>query len=397
MDRPVRHAVRRAWRFFAGGVATAALLAAVHYLPGSPLPAGGVSTALQHWDGHRQPFDLLSRPALGLYFSVVFAAYWLWRFRSRLSTRTISSLRLLLATALIGGVFSSSYWLIPSDVPSLVAWLMPSRILNVNGMTCMAVIIGLSAAHRSNVSIQWTLGALIVVLLGLTVWMGPDDDGQFRARAAWVAMGVAGVIVSWLAGRSRSGVPERDAERARRIRVAAVGTLSAAVLVVVAVGVARLESRLREYLPGQDTDLALAAAASGEGLLLTGHRIHIVQAQTRRPVLLDGFAIDGLNYAPEAAPETDRILRAVYGTTLADVQKAGEGALVDEEGNRALWETRSECEWRAIAREFGVTGVLTSHDWRLQLPARAKGAELVLYDIPTGDAGDPSCAGHASH
>jgi hypothetical protein len=48
---------------------------------------------------------------------------------------------------------------------------------------------------------------------------------------------------------------------------------------------------------------------AGHGLLLTAGDMHLVQLQTRRPVLLDGGGLDRLPYSIAAAPQMVAILR----------------------------------------------------------------------------------------
>ncbi len=116
------------------------------------------------------------------------------------------------------------------------------------------------------------------------------------------------------------------------------------------------------------------------GLKLTAGDLHLIQLRTRRPVLLDGGALDMLAYISEPAPYVDRILREVYGTDLDAVRRARRGTLAPETG-RDLWERRTPEEWRGIGLAFGVTSVVTPRAWTLHLPVAAATDTLALYDI----------------
>jgi hypothetical protein len=131
-----------------------------------------------------------------------------------------------------------------------------------------------------------------------------------------------------------------------------------------------------------------AAASRGSGFLLTSSNLRATQLRTRRPVLLEGPALNQLPYVPESGPTMNRILKSVYGEDLfepraADVPRAGG---LHRLSAFALWENRSLGEWQALAQEFGFTQVITSDGWRLKLPVVASHKKLLLYDVPEADA-----------
>jgi MFS family permease len=372
-----------AWRWFLAGVAAAGVCALVHNLLTDPVPpARYAASFLQHWDWHRQPFPLLSGRALATYFSALVPALCLWKLRHEVPDHTRLLLRMLVVTAVAGGAMSTSYWIVPPDVPNLIAALMPSRLLNLNVLTCMALIIGVAGHYRHNVGIQTTLAALVIGLLALSQWARMNGDNRARFVIPWVAMGVAAAILAVLVSRGQHG-PDMAGARAwwlRRLRhatVAATGVAFAAIVTFAATG----RSVVRQQFLDSMNDRVLAAASRKDGLLLTSSDMHDVQLRTRRAVLLNGGSLNTLPYVPEAEAETDRILERVYGIDLRTVQAMHAGSLEREDG-RALWERRTPYEWQEIAREFGVTGILTHAGWTLQLPVVAESAELTLYEIP---------------
>jgi hypothetical protein len=153
-------------------------------------------------------------------------------------------------------------------------------------------------------------------------------------------------------------------------------------VLAVAAGVAALGAAKNVTLTDWRTDPLLQAAARGNGLLLTGGDLWLVQLRTRRPVLLDGGTLDTLPYALESAPATERILRDVYGIDLfRPPEEARYRGAVPKNANRAEWEARSRERWQQIGREYGVSQVITPSDWKLDLPIVAQSSEFELYAI----------------
>ena len=383
--RSVWHSARGAARYFLAGVASAVLYATFHVLGVDPVPpALDLPSVAQHWDAHRQPFRLLSARATATYFSAILPALWLWRFQHDVPEHARTLLRILVAAAVLGGTLSASYWLIPPEVPNVIPALMPSRLLNLNVISCMALIIGLSWRYRQSLGIQATLATLIVALPALSLWASLNGGERVRAFFPWVSMGVAGVTVALLAAfpRDDTALSHSRLRQITWLRRATTGALAATLLVAIAVASAGFGDTLQDSLEHRNDGL-FAAATGRPGLLLTARDLHLVQLRTRRPVLLDGGALDALLYVPDAAPETDRILQRVYGTTLASLQQSHEGFLRGEVGE-ALWQARTPAEWQDIAQAFGVTDVLTDSGWTLQLPVLASSTDFVLYEIPRG-------------
>ena len=138
------------------------------------------------------------------------------------------------------------------------------------------------------------------------------------------------------------------------------------------------------HVRDRTNDPLLATAAARGGLLLTAGDLHLIQAATRRPVLLDGGAIDTLVYVPAAAGSADRIATVVYGQPLTEPAPddwGADGAFPPWLGQQ-LWSDRTPDEWAAIGLEFGITDILTPADWTLQLPRVVSDDRYVLWTIP---------------
>lgn len=372
--------------YFLAGLAAAAVSAGVHALWGTLPPSEATPEGtFQHWDEHRQPFALLSGVTLTTAFAAAVPALWLWRFRRDVPAPAHALLGMLVATAALGGVLSAWSWIVPPDVPSLIPALMPSRLLNVNVLACMALLIGLTSRYRSSVALQSTFTLVVVTLLGVdgAAWVRDVPSNPEPWVLAWVGALVCGtmLLVTAERRRSRGATAEAPASPTFWLRGAAMAAMAATLALVLVVAFRDMNGTIRRELADRTNDPVFAAAAARPGLLLTAASLHLIQGRTRRPVLLDGGALDTLPYAPEASRETDRILKGVYGTDLRAIQQSRRGYLLDDAA-RSLWHRRRMEEWQQIAREFGVTDVLTPAGWVLDLPVVASNAALTLYLIP---------------
>lgn len=158
--------------------------------------------------------------------------------------------------------------------------------------------------------------------------------------------------------------------------------LPAGILLVAVV----MSGRVSAFPPLADrtNDRLFAAIASEHnGLLLTAGSIQLVQLRTRRPVLLDGGALDMLAYSPSSGPAMEEILRVVYGIDFFTPPEAARGtAIVDDNFDKSVWEGYSRQRWEEIGRRFDVTDVLTERTWTIDLPIAAENSEFKLYRIP---------------
>lgn len=141
------------------------------------------------------------------------------------------------------------------------------------------------------------------------------------------------------------------------------------------------QSQLRRW----QNDPVFTALSQGQGLVLTGGRIPLVQLQSRRGVLLYGAAINQITYVPASAPKTNQILQQIYGEDLLRPRPANWlacGGLLPESA-RELWADRSPEEWRELGRRFGFTDVVTYASWSLKLPLVATGKRYAVFHVPS--------------
>ena len=365
----------RSWPYFLAGLVAAASSAAFHYLRSDldlrQTGAGlGASSSFTHYWGqaHRRPFPLLAGGMLLVWANLGLSVFWLGPFRDDIPAHARTMLKILLASALVGTVLSIPYWLPPASVPNVALALMPSRLLNLHIMTAMALVIGLAWRYRDSVWIQATLTTVVVVVC--LVHAAGDGDEYLAARFG-IALGGPALIV--LAALRRRGAGKTAAPPWLPIALRRVTRLAPATIL-----------RGRSFAIRASTGSATpgtsgyATAARRPGLLLTAADIHLIQLHTRRPVLLDGGALDGLPYIPEAVAQADTILRRVYGIdTVRDVPEGEDIGGLWPDAGKALWEARTSAEWKALAHEFGVTDVLTYAGWRLRLPVIDRSSDFI--------------------
>jgi hypothetical protein len=190
--------------------------------------------------------------------------------------------------------------------------------------------------------------------------------------------GAVAVVVSELAAtrerRPAASGPSKSAAFARWTTVALLGACAA------------LTWRLPQAFPLLDRTndpFFEAAAAERAGLLATAGSFHLVQLYTRRPVLVDGGALDILTYAPEGGPAMVRILSEVYGLDFFNPPpEARRSSVIQHRLNKPVWEGYSRLKWQEIGWSFNITQLLTRADWRLDLPLVAENQFFKLYRIP---------------
>jgi hypothetical protein len=391
----------------AGAVLTAASLAVqLGMRPELPSLEPGearryLSAFVGFWDWHRQPVYI---HRIGVRFNLgamALALIWLRWFAADLPRPATWLLRFVAVSAAlsVGLVFVS--WLPPDSVPITLLVLMPSRLLNINAMIAVAVLFGLLGAYRSGAASH-----VVTALLSLGLLLGDSSAlWGFLPGGPWVVwrryidplqvVGIAAVALIVVAvspaadaarsGQRAAGEPGSRGARGRlaSARIVSGSLLGSAAILLLLLGWQRA-SNLGWASFGDAAERALfETAAAGEGLLLTGGDLHLIQLRTRRPVLIDGGGLDALPYSLEAAPEMERILREVYGIDLFHPpREARGGGRVPQSANRQVWERYSLEQWREIRRRYHVTQVLSNADWRLDLPPLALSRWLKLNEIP---------------
>lgn len=377
--RELRVMIAETWKWFLAGLSLSVVSFAYHMLVTYDVPAIASEQSARYldafvhlWDAHRQPVD----PRIGSVYLTVggcgVGLLWLTCFRRFVPSEARFLLRALVVAAGLALFASALSWLPPEALPSSLLVAMPTRLLNLNALAFVAVLLGLLGCQGEHVGARVVL-ALIVILL----WL-------FSQVMMLKLMALAGVALLLLAWHQKHGSPQRWQSPiwTRRLRWIAVGIM---VVVLAQVAFRTLSAWPSRWnaLADYSSDPVFQEASTRKELLATGADLHLIQLRTRRPVLLDGGALDILPYALAGGPSTERILQDVYGIDLFDPPKEARRTSVIPAGfTKKIWEERSEAEWVALGRDFGFTDVLTYAEWTLKLPEVIQSEQLRLYRIP---------------
>jgi len=314
------------------------------------------------WDGHRQPVPA-NAEGVALNVVVLFAAgVWLVAFTNDLARSAQLFLRIAFATAALSLCLVALSWVPPERMPLWLLVLMPGRLVNAAAMTAVPMLLGLVALYRRT---TWGSLAGLIFVAALTLVNRSElkpvlgtrlsvPDFSLRPVPLVQAMTLALFILVLRAWNQRrlAGDARPIAAHATPLPMLRIPARVVTVAILVAVtgwGWTRPAANLAAIFVDRTNDTALRLAADGQGLLLTGGNLHLVQLRTRRPVLLDGGGLDGIAYSISAAPQMERILRDVYGVDyFHPPEEARRTGAVPSTFSFKVWEARSPDEWQAI-------------------------------------------------
>jgi hypothetical protein len=384
--RRLRSEAALAIPWFAAGVGVTLLSLAVQFTlsPGTPagmtrLSPDDLSAFIRLWDGHRRAVNLWSAGVLLNVVSAAVALVWSRYFSPGLP----SSSRLLLLMTGICSLMALAMipisWIAPEHLPVALLVLMPGRYLNFGALTFAAMLIGLLASRRE----LWTRMALLFLAVGLLVadrsmlWNFLERHHhivyQSHVRPLHILWLTTAVLIAgafWT--RSHPLHPLHPLRLSHLF-----------VLVPVFLTLSQHAERSGAHFNDRTNDVFFADVAAHPGVLLVAGDLHLIQLRTRRPILLDAGALDGVMYSLETGAAMQRMLHDIYGLDLAHPPPDAIGAgRIPAQSHRTTWEGYSTDRWRAIRREFGVTQVLAYADWALNLPVASQSRRLLLYDIP---------------
>jgi hypothetical protein len=366
-----------AW-WFAGGCAVTALSLGVQFAFIYDAPSIDPAVAKRYlaafagfWDGHRRPVPLRSDGVAVNIAALVAAAAWLRKSEGRIPRSAQFLLRFVIVTGAFSLILTAISWIPPDRLPAWLLILMPGRVLNLNGMTFAALLVGVVGAYRAAAwSGVLTLGLFAGLVFGnRSMYRGEQEI--LNSVVILLAATLVAIVAVWLSNG----------------RASAASRVLRAATVVVMVWAGREAWRLSGPTPftflDRTNDPVFQQLSKGTGVLVTGGNLHLIQLRTRRPVLLDGGALDGLPYALEAGPQMDRILRDVYSIDLFNPpEEARYTGSVPSQHNRTAWEGFTAEKWQAIAHQYGVSQVVTPGYWDLKLPVAGQNRTVTVYDIP---------------
>jgi hypothetical protein len=384
----MRPELRPALPYFAAGFLVTAVSLVIQLAMGWNLPGVDAASASRYlsgfvtaWDDHRRPAAVVSVGTILNFDLLAIAAFWLYRFAADLSRAQRFVLRVLAVSALLSLALVFVSWLPANAVPASFLTLMPSRYLNFGVLAFVPVILGLLGRYRDS---AWSRLATALFLVALfasyrsMVWDGVPPAQRFAEYLRpnpWHVFVAASIVLLAL----RMMLASAHAHRSRRIHPAAA--VSFVLMIASAVLIWRRPAPY-PLLDRTNDPFWAEAARETRGLLLTGGSFHLVQLYTRRPVLLDGGALDFLTYAPAGAPAVERILRDVYGIDFFNPpDEARRTAAIPHRFNKPVWERYPRVKWQEIGQTFGVSQVLTRADWSLDLPIATENRFWKLYRI----------------
>ena len=369
------------------------------------------------WDTHRQTVSLLADGTKLTMGTLALAVLWL-KLEPGLPGSSKFLLRLVVVTATLSLVLVLLSSVPPGALPSTLLILMPGRFVNFNALVAVAVLIGLLGHAWRSSGRFWSAFPALYLAVGLLIgnrsmlweWLQRDDGSMLQSVLRNVMPGVrtkplqilltvtvllivVAVLSRWrAAGRTslEHPVPPVAMGPARLATALVRGGLVMILLGVTVLLWSWPPRNADAVFLDRTTNRAFAHMAAGRGLLVTGGEIQLVQLRTRRPVLIDSGALDGLPYALEGGPALERILRDVYAIDLFNPpdEARGRGAIPNEY-NKAVWERFSREHWQRIRCLYDVTQVMTPPGWTLALPVAALDGGFIVYDIP-----DERCPEH---
>jgi hypothetical protein len=398
-DPPVwRGRMRAAAPWFGLGLAVTLTSAVVHvgWFVGPPpevtAEAEAVLRQVRTEDGHRFPIvwggvrymALLALPPILLLLQRRSPS--IPRHSRIIAVAFVAAMAIWLATDLLVRVM-------PELVGTWISRPMPGRLMSLASIGMGAWLIGLATSPATAATARLSGTAVFVLVTGwaLVAAIGPDAFGEpdWRIRAPFEIspprMAIALLTMSLTALWLGSVCPVRWQAHAATLAKRAVFALTVllSILAVVIAGRALLEGpeNVRATIT-DDIDHVLKRASHRPGKLLTSLDMHLIQARTRRPVLLDYQANNFLIYVPEAADAAEKVLHHVYGQSLLAPGPLREDDSEPDDVVAALWQRRLLPEWQALRAEFGVTDILTPPDWQLLLPRVTASPDFALWTIP---------------
>lgn len=332
-----------------------------------------INAVIRYWDVHRLPVFFNS---VGFYLGTLslFTSLSLLVFcKKKIPEHFLLPLRLFTITGVFGGLGCVLTHLSPELLNKYISGSMPSRLLNINVLGFVPLLVGVMVFHKERFSHQVNLLFLVMALF-LALVLRPEWLGEMALVFAITISTIT--LVACIA--TSDHMPRFKPDKPLAI------TMIALILIVEAVGMEAYSSwnENKDYFQDWTNNRLFAEIHHGEGYLLVGPlydrtAFHLVQVNTRRPVLLGG--LETIPYVPELAPEFERILKMVYGVDFFN--PSPEARMYKDlpvNDVQTLWESRTPAQWQEIKAKFQATDILTYASWKLQLPIKYSTEEELL-------------------
>ncbi|MSR78393.1 MAG: hypothetical protein EXS63_09275 [Candidatus Omnitrophica bacterium] len=348
-----------------------------HWLPqGMTIDKTILSAFVKSWDGHRGSVPLNSED---IYFNLValgMAWAWLSAFKADLLPEARFLLRVFIVSAALGMMAMIMTWIPIGSIPWQLVAMMPGRILSINIFGFGPLLIGLADRYRGNRTADIFLSFFLVGILSWTRVTSVNFHVLLFLLMASAVFLFSAKWFGWISVKvSHEGKNAPNLFLRGAIFLAMGMSLTANFFHVRRIFPERYEA-MKDWT---NDALYSAIAQHKDSLLLIGADLGPIQLLTRRPVVIDVSAMDGMVYIPEAGSATYEIMKEIYGV---DLMRLAQGTIV----NQALFERRSVEEWIRLAKKYQFTEVLVDRAWNLKLPEVISKDPYTLYAIP--DYGD---------
>jgi len=387
-----RKIIRKYYPYFVAGMLIAVSLLVYQLYLARGLPAVDpeikkryVYAYIENWDSHRRKFYWDTTGAIhGNVWGILFCLYSVaLAFFSLKFFKKDKPLSFVFKVVLISGILSLLLGFITQvpvrKLPLYLLLFMPGRYINLNNILLASCLFGiLTYKHNRPYISNYNVFTILLV-------------GSFFCKHEEAQAIIFAIALCWLACLTTSRRFWRQNKSLFAVRdhkVSYPALLLSFMALFFAINLPR-EKFIKHYVFHKHpfsyrmSEEFRLKVSDRKGLLLTtGGDFGYIVLETRRPILTDMAFPEFFLYAPESASIQANILKKIYGIDLLvppppQYRHRGIPAALYKD----LWERRTVDQWKAIGREFSVTDILTSSDWKLVLPVVARDEKMILYEI----------------
>lgn len=337
----------------------------------SDLSAPLVASFAKHWCDHRFPAPWNSQGFLIHLSSTLFSFLALRSgFQKHRPLESEMLLRMILVSGILGAIFYSASHLPPEQTPGWLLSLIPARFIKLNIFLYPAMVLGLILQKNSSTPVKiWGLICIaIIAKLANHIQIHPEWMAYFLIFMPWPFLIL--VIKDFTLPHSFHILIEKIS----------IGLFVFMIAKTIWLTPERSIPFRADFFSKEDKPF-WHAVSKHPGMLLTSHDHYLVQLHTRRAVLLEVFAIDGVPYAPSSAPLMNNILKDLYKTSLERPNPSGDEIFIEEDKISAFWSEIKYDEWKFFAKKYSFSQVLTRNNTALQLPIAEKNDRYTLYNL----------------
>lgn len=366
------------WRWLLAGIGISGLSFLWHLASARNLPHVSFSEAepyldnfIRFWCGHRRPVPP-EDPGFQLHVSAaaIFTVLFLYH-RNKFTDAGLYWITVGMVSGLLAIPLAMVSWYPAEKLPIPLLSFMPGRYVNFDIFIYPIFLLNIFFLRRSDFKSQvcWLILIAGLYFLARHWQVHPDwmTGGLSCGGAVWV-------ILLFLRER-----PVRQA--AFKIRFLGKILMAVALVKIIYISAFKMDAWRLEFYNSQDAAF-WQSVSKDKGMLLTTDDLNQVQLRSRRPVLLEVAAVDGLPYAVESGPYMNQILKEFYCADLLHVPLSSEESFTNADQCVEIWKARTPEDWKFLAARYHFTQILTSPPWELQLPVKVRNEKYILYDLP---------------